>query len=152
MGKPVNLPLGRSDIETILPHRDPMLFIDRVTAVNDEGITAEADIKPEAAFFKGHFPRFSIMPGVLVIETVAQAGALLIALTRDLEEGKFLALVSVDSVKFRRSVYPNETLIVDVGIEKIRGPFYKFKGTARVNNEIVAEPYFTAAAIALNED
>lgn len=133
----------------ILPHRDPMLFIDRVLTLQDGVLSVESDIKPGAPVFKGHFPGLPIFPGVLIIETVAQAGALLAALTCDIGEGKVLALTHVENVKFRRSVYPNETMRVDVTIVKARGRFYKFKGSAYVEDELVAEPEFSAAAVSL---
>lgn len=136
----------------ILPHRDPMLFIDRVLSLEEGLICAESDIKPEAPIFQGHFPGLPILPGVLIIETVAQAGALLAAVTCDIDDGKVLALTNLDNVKFRRSVYPNETMRVEVRIVKARGRFYKFKGAAYVGNELVAEPVFSAAAVQLELD
>ena len=139
------LPLGRDAIKDYLPHRDPMLFIDKVTALSDETITIESYVDPEADFFKGHFPGRPIMPGVLIIETVAQAGALLISLTRGLSDEKFIAFTNVDAVKFKRPVNPGETLIVDVTIEKLRLPFYKFSGKARVNGVLAASLNFAAA-------
>ena len=148
----IDLPLHRDQIMEILPHRDPMLFIDRVISLEEGVLTAESDIKPDASFFKGHFPGMPIMPGILIIETVAQAGALLAALTQDVEADKVLALVNVENVKFRRSVYPNETMRVEVRIEKIRGRFYKFKGAAYVGGALVAEPSFSAAAVSLSQD
>ena len=72
-------PIGRDVIETFIPHRAPMLFINRVIALSENSIQIESDIDPEADFFKGHFPKGPIMPGVLIIETVAQAGALLVS-------------------------------------------------------------------------
>ena len=72
-------PIGQDVIKTLIPHRDPMLFVDRVMSLSDNKITIESDINPEAEFFRGHFPNQPIMPGVLIIETVAQAGALLIS-------------------------------------------------------------------------
>lgn len=122
-----------------------MLFIDRVTALDVNSITIESDVKSDAEFFKGHFPGMPIMPGVLIIETVAQAGALLVSLTRGLSDDKFIAFSNVDSVKFRRPVNPGETITVSVNIEKIRLPFYKFSGTAKVDGAIAASLKFAAA-------
>ena len=73
-----NLPLDRNYVKKYLPHRDPMLFIDRVKTLSENAITIESDVDPDAAYFKGHFPGMPIMPGVLIIETVAQAGACLL--------------------------------------------------------------------------
>ena len=144
------LPLSRETVIEYLPHRDPMLFVDRVTHVSEHNITIESDVRPESEFFKGHFPGLPIMPGVLIVETVAQAGALLVALTSGLESSKFIALTNVDELKIRRPVYPNETIIVTAEIVKIRGPFYKFEGHAKVNGHSVATLKFTAAQMDLN--
>lgn len=140
-----SLPLDKDYVKDYLPHRDPMLFIDRVTALGENTITIESDVDPEAAYFKGHFPDMPIMPGVLIVETVAQAGALLVSLTRGLSDDKFIAFSNVDAVKFRRPVEPGEMLTIDVEIEKIRLPFYKFTGTAKVGDKVAASLKFAAA-------
>ena len=95
------LPLKQDYIKDYLPHRDPMLFVDRVVSLTETSITIESDVQGDAEFFKGHFPQMPIMPGVLIIETVAQAGALLVSLTRELSDEKFIAFSNVDAVKFR---------------------------------------------------
>jgi len=145
MLKTHSLPLDRDYVKNYLPHRDPMLFVDRVKALTETTITIESDVDPQADYFKGHFPGMPIMPGVLIVETVAQAGALLVSLTRGLTDDKFIAFSNVDAVKFRRPVEPGETLIVDVEIEKIRLPFYKFTGTATVDGKVAATLKFAAA-------
>lgn len=147
-----SLPISQDKIKTYLPHRDPMLFLDRVIALSEDEITTESDISPNAEYFKGHFPDLPIMPGVLIIETVAQAGALLVALSKGLDEGKFIAFTHVDEVRFRKPVYPNETIRVDVKIERIRGPFYKFSGKAMCGDATVATLKFAAAQMDLNQD
>ena len=139
------LPLDRDYVKDYLPHRDPMLFIDRVISLEENAISIESDVDPEAAYFKGHFPGMPIMPGVLIIETVAQAGALLVSLTRGLTDNKFIAFSNVDAVKFRRPVEPGEMLTIDVEIEKVRLPFYKFTGIAKVDGKVAATLKFAAA-------
>jgi len=119
----INLPLLREDIKRYL----------------------ESDINPQAPFFAGHFPARPIMPGVLLVETVAQTGALLIALTQGLSEGKFLAFSSVESAKFKRPVYPNDTIRVIVTLEKQRGPFYKFAGKVMSGDKVASTVAFSAA-------
>lgn len=140
-----SLPLDRAYIKDYLPHRDPMLFIDRVTALEENSIIIESDVKADAAYFKGHFPGMPIMPGVLIIETVAQAGALLVSLTRGLSDDKFIAFSNVDSVKFRRPVKPGEIITIEVELEKVRLPFYKFSGRATVDGKVAATLKFAAA-------
>jgi len=145
MIKSHRLPLDRDYVKGYLPHRDPMLFIDRVTSLAENAITIESDVDPEAAYFKGHFPDMPIMPGVLIVETVAQAGALLVSLTRGLSDDKFIAFSNVDAVKFRRPVEPGEMLTINVEIEKLRLPFYKFSGVAKVDGKVAATLKFAAA-------
>ena len=140
-----NLPLDRKYVEGFLPHRDPMLFIDNVSELSEEHIHIPSNVDPKATYFKGHFPGRPIMPGVLIVETVTQAGALLISLTRGLSDDKFIAFTNVDAVKFRRPVNPGEILDVHVEIDKIRKPFYKFIGTASVDGEVAATLKFAAA-------
>jgi len=139
------LPLTQAYIKDYLPHRDPMLFVDRVVSLTETSITIESDVRADADFFKGHFPSMPIMPGVLIIETVAQAGALLVSLTREISDEKFIAFSNVDDVKFRRPVNPGEIISVDANIEKIRLPFYKFSGVATVEGKIAATLKFAAA-------
>lgn len=140
-----SLPMSRDTVMSYLPHRDPMLFIDRVTTLSDDTITIESDVKADAVFFKGHFPNMPIMPGVLIVETSAQAGALLVSLTRGLDDGKFIAFSSVDNVKFKRPVYPGDMLRVEVSIEKVRLPFYRFVGKVYVGDKLVTSLNFSAA-------
>ena len=139
------LPILSQTIKEYLPHREPMLFIDRVIDLGENNIIIESDVSPKSDYFKGHFPNMPIMPGVLIIETVAQAGALLVSLTRGLDEDKFIAFSNVDSAKFKRPVYPNEVLRIEVSIEKIRLPFYKFSGKAFVGDKLAATLSFAAA-------
>lgn len=141
----MKLPIGRDIIENYLPHRDPMLFIDRVVEISENRIVIESDVNADAPFFKGHFPGMPIMPGVLMVETAAQAGALLVSLMKGLDEGKFIAFSSVDSARFKRPVYPGDLLRVDVEIEKIRLPFYRFAGKLYVKDKIVSSLQFAAA-------
>lgn len=139
------LPMSREQVKDYLPHRDPMLFIDRVTGLSNDTITIESNIKADAPYFKGHFPNMPIMPGVLIIETLAQSGALLVSLTQGLDDGKFIAFSSVDSAKFKRPVTPGDIMRVEVSIEKIRLPFYRFSGRAYVGDRLVASAQFAAA-------
>jgi len=144
------LPLSRDYVKGYLPHRDPMLFIDGVTELSEMRIKTQSHVKSDADFFKGHFPGMPIMPGVLIIETVAQSGALLVSLTRGLDESKFIAFSSVESAKFKAPVLPGKVLTIDVEIEKIRLPFYRFTGRAYVEDKLVASLKFAAAEMEFN--
>jgi len=147
-----NFPIERDIIKAYLPHRDPMLFIDRVLSANETSIIAESYIKADAPHFKGHFPDLPILPGVMVIETVAQAGALIVSLSKGLEEGTFIAFSGVEQAKFRRPVYPGETLLIKARIEKERRGFYKFSGEALVDNIVAGQLLFSATQMAFDKD
>lgn len=143
--KPVP-PFGADIIKTCIPHRDPMLMITKVVSLSDDGIDIENHMSADAPFFAGHFPGNPIVPGVLITETCAQGGAMLIEL-RGLIDGdtEFMAFTGIDKVKFRRPVKPNDTLCVHVRIAKQRGALYKFESVAKVNETIVATVDFTAS-------
>ncbi|RKQ71625.1 3-hydroxyacyl-[acyl-carrier-protein] dehydratase [Litorimonas taeanensis] len=145
-------PLDKYTIERFLPHRDPMLFIDRVIYADETSIVAESDIKAEAAYFKGHFPDLPILPGVMIIETVAQAGALIVSLSKGLEAGSFIAFSGVEQAKFRKPVYPGETLLIKAKIERSRRGFYKFSGEAFVGESLAAQLQFSATQMTFNAE
>lgn len=147
-----NFPLDRDIVKNFLPHRDPMLFIDRVLSADENSITAESDIKADAPHFKGHFPDLPILPGVMIIETVAQAGALIVSLSKGLEDGTFIAFSGVENAKFRRPVYPGETLLIKARIVKHRHGFYKFSGEALVGDTVAAQLNFSATQMAFDKD
>jgi 3-hydroxyacyl-[acyl-carrier-protein] dehydratase len=142
-------PLNRSVVETILPHRDPMLFIDTVIEANEASLHAQTKIDPDWPVFKGHFPDLPIMPGVLLIETIAQGGALILGLKGAVTTGRFVAFSGVDSAKFRRAVKPNDMMDIYVELVRERRGFYKFEGKIDVNQELAVELKFTAAQMSL---
>ncbi len=146
-----DLPMGLEEIQNYLPHRPPMLFVDQVTALSEMAITITSTVKPDAEYLKGHFPDMPIQPGVLIVETVAQAGALLVKLSHDLPEGVFMGFSGIDSAKFKRPVYPGETMIVDLEIARKRLPFYKFSGKVTVNDKHVASVDFSAAHMSFDQ-
>ncbi len=147
----VQFPLDREGVKAFLPHREPMLFIDRVLSADDNSILAESDIQVEAPFFKGHFPDLPILPGVMIIETVAQAGALIVAMSSGLKKGSFIAFSGVEQAKFRRPIYPGETLTIRARIDKHRRGFYKFSGEALVDDMIAAQLHFSATQMAFQQ-
>jgi 3-hydroxyacyl-[acyl-carrier-protein] dehydratase len=136
----LKLPLMAMDIRAILPHRMPFLMIDRVVELDPlkriKGIKCVAHNEP---FFQGHFPDEPVMPGVLQIEALAQAGAILVLIEPE-NAGKIVYLAAVDGFKFRRPVVPGDVLQLDVEILRYRtGRFGKAKAVATVNGEISAE-------------
>jgi len=142
-------PLDRAAVMEVLPHRDPMLFIESVLSANDTSIHARTRVDPEWDVFKGHFPSLPIMPGVLLIETAAQAGALIVGLKGGIAEGSFIAFTGVEQAKFRRAVKPGDVLDIHVDLLKERRGFCKFEGRILVADEIVTELKFAATQMSL---
>jgi len=142
-------PMDRTAVMTVLPHRDPMLFIDTVLRADETSITAQTKVDPAWPIFQGHFPDLPIMPGVLLIETVAQAGALILGLKKAIPEGAFAGLSGVESAKFRRAVKPGDILDIEVELVRERRGFFKFEGQIFVSGEQVTDVKFAAAQMSL---
>lgn len=125
-------------IREALPHRYPFLLIDRVTGgVVGESITALKNVSSNEPFFQGHFPDRPIMPGVLVIEAMAQAGGVLSHLTMiDLEPKPLFFLAGVNNARFRRTVLPGDQLEINVSVERIRRGIWFYKCNATVDGKI----------------
>jgi beta-hydroxyacyl-ACP dehydratase FabZ len=126
-------------IMEFLPHRFPMLLIDRILEV-DPGKSCKAlkNVTINEAFFQGHYPDMPVMPGVLILESMAQAGAALL-LAEPKSEGLKPLLGSLDNVRFRRPVVPGDQLISHVELLWFKGGYGKFKAVGTVNGEVVAE-------------
>lgn len=138
------LPIESEDVKALLPHRSPMLFIDRVLAYTEASIQAQVIADPEWELFKGHFPGRPILPGVILIEMIAQGGALIGALNGLIEENTFLAFSGVDKARFKRPVKPGDMIDISVEIIASRRGFYKFSGQASVGGVNVARVDFSA--------
>ena len=142
-------PIEKDAILAILPHRDPMLFIDRVLNATESNLTAETYVDPNWPVFDGHFPEFPIMPGVLLIETIAQAGALILGLRQSVAAGTFIGLASVSSAKFRRAVKPGDQMHIHVDLVQERRGFYKYEGVIDVDAQRAVEVEFAAVQMSL---
>lgn len=135
------LPVTSADIERLLPHRYPFLLVDRVVEFEkDKRVLAYKNVSYNEPFFNGHFPGHPVMPGVLVVEALAQAGGLLTQLSRDPSElGKdTFYLVKVDNAKFTRMVVPGDRLELDVELKRRIRNMAQYAGVARVDGEQVA--------------
>ncbi|AAO34785.1 3-hydroxyacyl-[acyl-carrier-protein] dehydratase FabZ [Clostridium tetani] len=127
------------DILQILPHRYPMLLIDKVETVEPgKKIVAYKNVTFNEGFFRGHFPHEPVMPGVLIIEALAQAGAIAV-LSLDEFKGKIPYFAGINKAKFRKKVIPGDTLKLEVEMIKLRGSAGIGKGIAKVNEKVVAE-------------
>jgi len=126
-------------IKEILPHRYPFLLVDRITElVPGKRVVGLKNITVNEPFFQGHFPQRAIMPGVLIIEVMAQIGGVMI-LSVEEHRGKLAYIGTVDNAKFRRPVVPGDTLEVEVELLRLRGNMGKVKCVARVGGEEAAE-------------
>lgn len=132
-----------NDIKAVIPHRYPFLLIDRVEELKEgERIVAYKNLTANEEFFNGHFPREPVMPGVLIIEAMAQAGAVAI-LSMDEYKGKTAYFGGIDKAKFRQKVVPGDTLRLEVEIVKLKKVAGIGKGTAYVGDKKVAEAELT---------
>ena len=128
--------LDRAAIEAIIPHRAPFLLVDRVLEF-EPGLSAvgELDVTEQAFWVPGHFPEYAVMPGVLIVEALAQVGAVALLSVPE-NQGKLAFFGGIDKVRFKRQVVPGQTLRLECAITKTRGPIGFGEAKATVNGEI----------------
>lgn len=129
--------LNSNDIQNIIPHRFPFLLVDRVLEMDEDSITALKAVTANEAHFQGHFPKKHVMPGVLIVEALAQAGAIVL-LSKEEFKGKIAYFVGIDKMRFRRQVLPGDLLTLKVDLIKIKGPMGLAKAVALVEGEVCA--------------
>jgi 3-hydroxyacyl-[acyl-carrier-protein] dehydratase len=132
-----------------LPHRPPFLLIDRAEGfVANQSLTGVKCVTMNEPFFAGHFPGAPVMPGVLIVEAMAQTGGLLMSKSWDVDtEGKIILFMSVDNCRFRNPVRPGDVLKLEVSVQRQRGDVVKFKGRGLVEGKLAAEAEFAAMLI-----
>lgn len=137
--------LGIEEIQGIIPHRYPFLLIDKIIEY-EPGKRAKGlkNVTVNEPFFTGHFPDYPVMPGVLIVEALAQVGAVSI-LSVEENRGKIAFFAAIDGFRFRKQVMPGDQLALEVEIIKSRGPIGKGKAVASVDGEVVAEGELTFA-------
>jgi UDP-3-O-[3-hydroxymyristoyl] N-acetylglucosamine deacetylase/3-hydroxyacyl-[acyl-carrier-protein] dehydratase len=132
--------LGIEEIMKVLPHRYPFLLVDRVLEMEPgKRIVGLKNVTINEPFFQGHFPGHPIMPGVLIIEAMAQVGGMLLMGGLEVPESKVVYFMSLDNVKFRRPVKPGDQLRFELELQQVRGTVCKMRGVAKVDGEVVAE-------------
>jgi 3-hydroxyacyl-[acyl-carrier-protein] dehydratase/UDP-3-O-[3-hydroxymyristoyl] N-acetylglucosamine deacetylase/3-hydroxyacyl-[acyl-carrier-protein] dehydratase len=140
------------EIQHFLPHRYPFLLVDRVLELEEgKRIKALKNVTYNESFFQGHFPKLKIMPGVLVVEALAQAGGVLLYHTVPDPETKIVFLSKIDNTKFRKPVRPGDQLILEAQILRLRDKVCHVKGIAKVDGEVVVEGDIMAALLLIED-
>ncbi len=134
------------EIQAILPHRYPFLLVDRILELREDGAVGLKNVTVNEPFFPGHFPGRPLMPGVLIIEALAQVGAFAL-LSRPENRGKLALFAGLDRVRFKRPVRPGDTLRLEVGLERMRGPIGRGRGVATVEGQVAAQGEFLFALV-----
>ncbi len=144
--EPGKTTLKLEELMLLLPHRYPILMIDRLIDIKPgEGATGVKNVSYGENFFQGHFPQKPVMPGVMMVEAMAQSAAAFTSYTEELDtEGKIVLFMGVDKARFRKPVVPGDQLLIHVRTLQRRPPVWKFEGKATVDGKLVTEAVFTA--------
>ncbi|WP_411288179.1 3-hydroxyacyl-ACP dehydratase FabZ [Phenylobacterium sp.] len=150
---PVNEGPSEIDITEILariPHRYPFLLVDRAEEYRaHQSIVGIKCVTVNEPFFQGHFPTYPVMPGVLIVEALAQTGAVLMSKSLDVDvAGKTILFISLDNCRFRLPVRPGDVIRMPVEVLRARGDIFKFRGRALVGDKVAAEAEFAAMVVA----
>jgi 3-hydroxyacyl-[acyl-carrier-protein] dehydratase len=139
------LPLDRAGIESILPHREPFLLIDEVVELKPgERVVARKRVREDEWYLRGHFPGRPVMPGVLIVEAMAQTGAVAV-LAEEENRGRIALFAGIDDTRFKRIVEPGDELELECTLEQVRGPIGKGKARATVDGQLAARGTLTFA-------
>jgi beta-hydroxyacyl-ACP dehydratase FabZ len=141
------------EIQGILPHRYPFLLVDRVVEMAEDKIVALKNVSWNEPFFQGHFPGHPVMPGVLIVEALAQAGAVLACKSTGFDPAKqVIYFMAIDKVKFRKMVVPGDQLALEVVPLRKGGAIWKMRGEAKVGGTVVCEAEFLATLAPRDEE
>jgi beta-hydroxyacyl-ACP dehydratase FabZ len=131
--------LDTKDIWEILPHRYPMLMVDQIIEMTEDSIVGIKNVTINEPHFTGHFPGFPVMPGVLIIESMAQVGGILVGKVAPHTRGRVMFLASVEEAKFRRPVFPGDQLRIEMKLLRLKYTVAKMQGVAKVDGQVAAE-------------
>jgi beta-hydroxyacyl-ACP dehydratase FabZ len=146
------MPFKIEEIQRFLPHRYPFLLVDRVLEMEPgKSIVGLKNVTANEAFFQGHFPQIKIMPGVLIVEAIAQAGGILLNPSIDNPERKIVLLSKIENAKFRKPVVPGDQLRLTAQIIKLKSRICHLSGQALVDGEVVVEGELMASLLDLGE-
>ena len=147
--------LNKEEIKKLLPHREPMLLVDKLTRIVPMvSATGHINVTKDKFYFDGHFPGAPVFPGVLIVEAFGQAAAALAAHSLDPKEveNKLVFLMTIDKARFRSPVIPECELLLNVKVEKIKGRIWKYSGIATVNDRRMADAEWMATIADRDED
>ena len=147
--------LNKEEIKNLLPHREPMLLIDKLTDIVPMiSATGHIGVTKDKFYFDGHFPGAPVFPGVLIVEAFGQAAAALAAYSLDPSEveNKLVFLMTIDKARFRVPIIPECDLMLNVKVEKIKGKIWKYSGVAMVNGKKMADAEWMATIADRDED
>lgn len=131
-------PLDAVDIQAIIPHRYPFLLVDKIVELElGKRAVGIKNVTINEPFFQGHFPGYPVMPGVLIVEALAQVGG--VAMHTEETKGKLGLFAGIDGLRFKEQVKPGDTLVLEVEMTRVRGSISKCRGIARVNDKIAVE-------------
>ena len=138
--------LDRSAIEALIPHREPFLWLDEVLELSETLVRARKRVAEDLEIFRGHYPDFPVLPGVLLCEAVFQAGAVLIASGGDIPEGHVPVVTRQHETRFRRMVRPGEVLDIEARLDETLGGAWFLSGTVRVDGQVAVRLQFACTA------
>ncbi len=138
--RPADTIMGKAEIMEYLPHREPFLLVDRILEMErGQKVVAEKDVLADEPWFEGHFPGNPVLPGVLIIEAMAQAAGVLAFWTEESKGSSVAYFTSINKVRFRKPVVPGETIRLELDLIRRRGNIWRFQGHAYVDGQLVAE-------------